>query len=148
MAIAAGIADGLDLGTNARAALVTRGLAEITRLGVALGARARTFAGLAGLGDLVLTCTGPLSRNRGLGLALASGRSLQEWQAGTRSVAEGVGTTQAALDLARRAGVAVPITTEIGAVLFGGKPPRAALSALLAREPRPEEEPPELGGAA
>ena len=96
MAIAAGIADGLELGLNARAALLTRGLAEITRLGVALGAQPRTFAGLAGLGDLILTCTGELSRNRRLGLALAQGQSLAEWQAGTRSVAEGVRTAQAA----------------------------------------------------
>lgn len=140
MAIAAGIADGLDLGLNARAALLTRGLAEITRLGVALGAHARTFAGLAGLGDLILTCTGPLSRNRSLGLALAQGSSLGEWQAGTRAVAEGVRTARAALELARRVGIEVPITAEVGAVLFGGKSPRAALSSLLSREARPEEE--------
>jgi glycerol-3-phosphate dehydrogenase (NAD(P)+) len=101
IAIAAGISDGLDLGMNARAALLTRGLAEMSRLGVALGARAGTFAGLAGIGDLILTCTGALSRNRRLGLALAGGTSLAEWQAGTRSVAEGVPTTRAALALAR-----------------------------------------------
>jgi glycerol-3-phosphate dehydrogenase (NAD(P)+) len=141
MAIAAGIADGLDLGMNARAALLTRGLAEMTRLGVALGARPRTFAGLAGLGDLILTCTGALSRNRKLGLALAGGSSLADWQASTRSVAEGVLTTRAALALARKAGVTTPIMTEVGAVLFDGKPPREALTSLLSREARPEDEP-------
>jgi len=144
MAIAAGIADGLDLGSNARAALLTRGLAEITRLGVALGARARTFAGLAGVGDLILTCTGQLSRNRRLGLALAQGTSLADWQAGTRSVAEGVRTARAALGLAQRTGVPAPIVVEVGAVLFEGKPPLEALLSLLSREARPEEEPESL----
>jgi glycerol-3-phosphate dehydrogenase (NAD(P)+) len=146
MAIATGIADGLELGSNARAALLTRGLAEITRLGVALGARARTFAGLAGLGDLVLTCTGELSRNRRLGLALARGESLAEWQASTRSVAEGVRTAQAALALARRAGVTAPVIAEVAAVLFERKAPREALLALLSRSARPEEEPYDLTG--
>jgi glycerol-3-phosphate dehydrogenase (NAD(P)+) len=141
IAIAAGIADGLELGRNARAALLTRGLAEMTRLGVAAGARARTFAGLAGLGDLILTCTGELSRNRQLGMALARGASLAEWQAGTRSVAEGVRTARAALGLAARTGVTAPIVTEVGAVLFERKAPREALLALLSREFRPEEEP-------
>ncbi len=141
MAIAAGICDGLELGANARAALLTRGLAEMTRLGVALGARPRTFAGLAGVGDLILTCTGQLSRNRKLGLALAEGATLTEWQAGTRAVAEGVLTTRAAVALARKVGVATPIATEVGAVLFEGKPPREALTSLLNREVRPEEEP-------
>jgi len=144
MAIATGIADGLELGTNARAALLTRGLAEITRLGVALGARPRTFAGLAGLGDLILTCTGELSRNRRLGLALARGQSLTDWQAGTRSVAEGVRTAQAGLALARRAGVDAPIIAEVAAVLFERKAPREALLALLSRSARPEEEPYDL----
>jgi glycerol-3-phosphate dehydrogenase (NAD(P)+) len=147
MAIATGIADGLELGYNARAALLTRGLAEITRLGVALGARARTFAGLAGLGDLILTCTGELSRNRRLGLALARGESLAQWQAGTRSVAEGVRTAQAALALARRAGVSAPVIAEVAAVLFERKAPREALLALLSRSARPEEEPYDLAGA-
>lgn len=147
MAIAAGISDGLELGANARAALVTRGLAEIARLGVALGARPGTFAGLAGLGDLVLTCTGQLSRNRRLGLALARGASLEEWQAGTRSVAEGVPTARAAVGLARRARVTLPIVAEVCAVLFEHKPPRDALQSLLAREVGPEEEPEASGGA-
>jgi glycerol-3-phosphate dehydrogenase (NAD(P)+) len=147
MAIAAGIADGLELGLNARAALLTRGLAEITRLGVALGAHPRTFAGLAGLGDLILTCTGELSRNRRLGIALAKGQSLAEWQASTRSVAEGVRTAQAAFALARRAGVVAPIIGEVAAVLFERKAPREALLALLSRSARPEEEPYDLSGA-
>jgi glycerol-3-phosphate dehydrogenase (NAD(P)+) len=141
MAIAAGIADGLELGLNARAALLTRGLAEITRIGVALGASARTFAGLAGLGDLVLTCTGELSRNRRLGVALARGQSVAEWEAGTRAVAEGIRTARAALGLARRTGVPAPVTEEVGAVLFEQKAPREALLTLLSREARPEEEP-------
>ena len=141
MAIATGISDGLSLGENARAGLITRGLAEITRLGVALGASPLTFAGLAGLGDLVLTCTGSLSRNRALGLALASGKSLAEAQAETRMVAEGVRTTESALRLARRAGVVLPICEAVESVLFKGKSPQAALTALLEREVRPEEEP-------
>lgn len=145
IAIATGISDGLGLGENARAGLITRGLAEITRLGVALGASPLTFAGLAGLGDLVLTCTGSLSRNRALGLALAAGKNLAEAQGETRMVAEGVRTTESALRLARRAGVALPICQEVSAVLFEGKSPQAALSALLEREVRPEEEPELLG---
>ncbi|MBI4609485.1 MAG: NAD(P)-dependent glycerol-3-phosphate dehydrogenase [Candidatus Rokubacteria bacterium] len=141
IAIATGICDGLGLGENARAGLITRGLAEITRLGVALGASPLTFAGLAGLGDLVLTCTGSLSRNRALGLALAGGKSLAEAQGASRMVAEGVNATEAALRLARRAAVSLPICHEVGAVLFEGKSPQAALAALLEREVRPEEEP-------
>lgn len=146
MAIAAGLSDGLELGTNARAALLTRGLAEITRLGVALGARPATFAGLAGLGDLVLTCTGPLSRNRRLGIELGQGRPLAEILGATRAVVEGVRTTAAALALGARDGVSLPITTEVGAVLFEAKPPRQALASLLARQARTEEEPGEAPG--
>lgn len=146
MAIAAGLSDGLELGANARAALLTRGLAELTRLGVALGARPATFAGLAGLGDLILTCTGQLSRNRRLGIELAQGKPLAEALGATRSVVEGVRTTAAALALGERHGVSLPITAEVGAVLFGGKPPREALMSLLARQVRPEEEPDEAGG--
>jgi glycerol-3-phosphate dehydrogenase (NAD(P)+) len=138
IAIAAGICDGLGLGHNARSALITRGLAEMTRLGVALGARATTFAGLAGLGDLVLTCTGDLSRNRSLGLALAAGRSLSDIQAGTRSVAEGVRTTAAAVKLAARAGVEMPIVAQVHRVLFDGVPPRAAIHTLMTRHLRDE----------
>ena len=140
MAIATGLADGLELGENARAALVTRGLAEIARLGVALGAQSTTFLGLAGLGDLVLTCTGSLSRNRALGLEVARGRPLGDVQRGTPMIAEGVGTVSSALRLARGVGVAMPICEEVGAVLFEGKPVREAVHALLSREPRPEEE--------
>jgi glycerol-3-phosphate dehydrogenase (NAD(P)+) len=134
MAIATGLADGLALGENARAALITRGLAEITRLGVALGASPRTFAGLAGLGDVVLTCTGALSRNRALGLAVAAGKTRAEAEGETRMIAEGVRTVTSALALATRAGVQMPICAEVGAVLFEDKPARAALAGLLARE--------------
>jgi glycerol-3-phosphate dehydrogenase (NAD(P)+) len=140
MAIATGLCDGLGLGENARAALITRGLAEIARLGVALGARPATFLGLAGLGDLVLTCTGSLSRNRSLGLAIAGGRSLGEAEAATPMIAEGVRTVSSALALAWRVGIAMPICHEVGAVLFEHKGVGDALRSLLAREPRPEEE--------
>jgi glycerol-3-phosphate dehydrogenase (NAD(P)+) len=139
-AIATGLCDGLGLGENARAALITRGLAEIARLGVALGARPATFLGLAGLGDLVLTCTGSLSRNRALGREIASGRSLGEAEAATPMIAEGVRTVSSALSLAQRAGIAMPICREVGAVLFERKSVGEALRSLLAREPRPEEE--------
>ncbi|HYE92402.1 MAG TPA: NAD(P)H-dependent glycerol-3-phosphate dehydrogenase [Terriglobales bacterium] len=133
MAIATGIADGLGLGENARAALITRGLAEITRLAVALGAQPATLAGLAGMGDLVLTCTGSLSRNRALGIALAKGRGLAAHEGETRMIAEGARTVRSALVLAQRHGVALPVCEEVGAVLFDAKPPAAALSALLGR---------------
>jgi len=141
MAIATGISDGLGLGENARAALITRGLAEITRLGVALGASPATFAGLAGIGDLVLTCTGSLSRNHALGLALARGKTVEQARGETRMVAEGAWTSQAATLLARQKGVALPICQEVAAVLFEGKTPREALASLLQREYRAEEEP-------
>lgn len=141
MAIATGISDGLGLGENARAALITRGLAEITRLGVALGASPATFAGLAGIGDLVLTCTGSLSRNHALGLALARGKTVEQARGETRMVAEGARTSQAATLLARQKGVALPICQEVAAVLFEGKTPREALASLLQREYRAEEEP-------
>ena len=140
MAIATGLVDGLDLGENARAALITRGLAETVRLGVAMGAQPATFAGLAGLGDLVLTCTGSQSRNHALGREIARGRALRSVEADTPMVAEGVRTVSSALRMAREAGVAMPICEEVAAVLFGGKPPAEALASLLAREPRPEEE--------
>jgi glycerol-3-phosphate dehydrogenase (NAD(P)+) len=133
MAIATGIADGLGLGENARAALVTRGLAEMTRLAVALGGHAATLAGLSGLGDLVLTATGSLSRNRALGMALAAGRTIAQVEAETRMVAEGVPTVRSALALAERHGVSLPICREVGAVLFEGKSPADALASLLAR---------------
>ena len=133
VAIAAGICDGLALGNNARSALITRGLAEMARLGVARGAHPATFAGLAGLGDLVLTCTGDLSRNRSLGLALAAGRTLTEIQAATRTVAEGVRTTAAAVRLAAESGVEMPIAAQVHRVLFEGASPRAALHELMTR---------------
>jgi len=140
IAIAAGVCDGLELGLSARAALVTRGLAEITRLGVALGGQARTLAGLAGLGDLVLTCTGSLSRNRALGVALARGQTQAAVEDATRMIAEGARTVASAVALAERHGVALPICGEVAAVLFEGKPPREALTSLLSRAARPEDE--------
>jgi glycerol-3-phosphate dehydrogenase (NAD(P)+) len=133
IALATGLADGLGLGENTRAALVTRGLAEITRLAVALGGEPATLAGLAGLGDLVLTATGTLSRNRALGMALARGESPLAVQRASRMVAEGVPTVTAALALADRHGVALPIATEVAGVLFDGKAPAAALTSLLGR---------------
>ena len=133
IAIATGLADGLGLGENARAALITRGLVEMTRLAVALGGAAGTLAGLAGLGDLVLTCTGSLSRNHTLGMELAKGGTLAQFEQGTRMVAEGVRTARSADALARRHGVTLPIAREIAATLFDGKPAREALASLLAR---------------
>lgn len=133
IALATGLADGLGLGENTRAALVTRGLAEITRLAVALGGEPATLAGLAGLGDLVLTATGTLSRNRALGMALARGESPLAVQRASRMVAEGVPTVTSALALAGRHGVALPIATEVAGVLFDGKAPAAALASLLGR---------------
>jgi glycerol-3-phosphate dehydrogenase (NAD(P)+) len=140
IAIATGIADGLELGQNARAALITRGLAEITRLGIALGAAPATLAGLAGLGDLVLTCTGGLSRNRALGMALAQGRTQAALEGETRMIAEGARTVRSALVLAERHGVSLPICAEVGEVLFAGKPPADALATLLGRAMRPERD--------
>jgi glycerol-3-phosphate dehydrogenase (NAD(P)+) len=140
MAVATGILDGLGLGFNPRAALITRGLAEMTRLGVALGAHPETFAGLAGLGDLVLTCTGALSRNRAVGVAIGQGRTLAEALAGKDSVAEGVINTQSALALARQAGVEMPIVEATHRILFDGQCPRAAIADLMARELRAERD--------
>ncbi|MBI2994337.1 MAG: NAD(P)-dependent glycerol-3-phosphate dehydrogenase [Gammaproteobacteria bacterium] len=138
IAIAAGIADGLGFGANTRAALITRGLAEITRLGLAVGGRRETFTGLAGLGDLVLTCTDDQSRNRRLGLALARGRTLEETQAAIGQVIEGVRTAQAVRLLAGRHGIEMPITEQVVNVIEGTATPAAAVKALLAREPRSE----------
>ncbi|MCM5571687.1 NAD(P)-dependent glycerol-3-phosphate dehydrogenase [Burkholderiaceae bacterium FT117] len=140
MAIAAGACDGLKLGHNARAALITRGLAETARLGVALGARASTFTGLTGLGDLVLTCTGDLSRNRRVGLALAEGRPLQDIVTQLGHVAEGVPCAAAALMLAERHRVELPIVAAVQAVLDGRRTPADAVRELLSREPRDEDE--------
>jgi glycerol-3-phosphate dehydrogenase (NAD(P)+) len=141
VAVATGIAEGLELGLNSRAALITRGLAETTRLGKALGARAATFAGLAGLGDLVLTCTGALSRNRAVGVEVGRGRSLDEILAGTESVAEGVRNARTAVALAARAGVSMPIAEAVNRVLFESQSPRDAIAGLMQRELRPERDP-------
>jgi glycerol-3-phosphate dehydrogenase (NAD(P)+) len=138
MAVAAGICDGLELGYNTRAALITRGLAEMTRLGVALGADAATFAGLAGLGDLVLTCTGPISRNHSDGERIGRGATLEEALAGRDTVAEGVPNTRNALALAQRAGVEMPIVAAVYRVLFENQPPRQAMAELMTRELRTE----------
>lgn len=138
IAIAAGVCAGLGLGANTMAALITRGLAEITRLAVAAGGEARTMAGLAGLGDLVLTCNGELSRNRTVGFQLGQGRKLDEILSQMRMVAEGVQTTYAAMDLAVRLGVELPITRQMYAVLKEGKPPREGLRDLMDRSLKEE----------
>lgn len=138
MAVATGIAEGLGLGFNARAALVTRGLAEMTRLGLALGAEPSTFAGLAGLGDLVLTCTGSLSRNRAVGVEVGKGRTLEAVLKDKETVAEGVVTAQSARELAAREGVEMPIVDTVNRVLFEGQPARSAIAALMSRELRAE----------
>ncbi|HEV8355146.1 MAG TPA: NAD(P)H-dependent glycerol-3-phosphate dehydrogenase [Gemmatimonadales bacterium] len=139
VAIAAGVLEGLGMGHNPRAALLTRGLAEMARLGTALGAEARTFAGLAGMGDLILTATGGLSRNRALGVALARGERLAEYTAGHRTVAEGVNTARAAVRLAGQAGVELPITAQVAQLLFAGKSPRDAILDLMERTLKPEQ---------
>lgn len=139
IALAAGVASGLGFGHNTQAALITRGLAEITRLGVALGAEASTFAGLAGMGDLVLTCTGDLSRNRTVGRRLGEGESLDEILSDMRAVAEGVRTTPAVRALADREGVEMPIVAEVDALLRGERSPRAAVQRLMLRDPKPED---------
>jgi glycerol-3-phosphate dehydrogenase (NAD(P)+) len=138
IAIAAGISDGLELGRNARAALVTRGLAEISRLGVAMGGRPETFNGLTGLGDLVLTCTGELSRNREVGVRLARGAALDAVLEALGHVAEGVHSARAAAQHARAVGVEMPITEAVCAVLFEGRPAPDAVKQLLTRDPRRE----------
>jgi glycerol-3-phosphate dehydrogenase (NAD(P)+) len=133
IAIGAGIVHGLGLGNNTVAALITRGLAEISRLALAMGGKPKTLAGLAGLGDLVLTCTGDLSRNRRVGIELAKGRRLEEIMASTKMVAEGVETTFAAYELARRHSVEMPITDQMYDVLRNGKPARDAVRDLMER---------------
>jgi glycerol-3-phosphate dehydrogenase (NAD(P)+) len=138
IAIAAGVAEGLGLGHNALAGLITRGLAEISRLACAAGAKRETLAGLTGLGDLVLTCTGVLSRNRHVGVELARGRPLQDILAGMKMVAEGVKTTDAALALAARYGVEMPIAAQVGQLLAGRKDARTALEELMLRPQRAE----------
>ncbi len=138
IAIAAGVVAGLGFGHNTLAALITRGLAEISRLGTALGANPLTFAGLAGMGDLILTCTGSLSRNRTVGLALGQGKPVDEILAGMNMVAEGVPTTRSARALARKHGVEMPIVEEVHAILFEGRPPRLAVENLMLRTPKAE----------
>lgn len=138
IAIAAGILDGLKAGDNAKAALVTRGLVEITRLGVAMGARAETFAGLAGLGDLFTTCVSPYGRNRSAGERIGQGTAPEQVVAQSTAVIEGIPTTRAVLDLARAHDVEMPITRAVYEVLFEGKPPVAAISELMNRPPKAE----------
>jgi glycerol-3-phosphate dehydrogenase (NAD(P)+) len=138
IAIASGVLDGLGLGYNSKAALVTRGLAEMARLGQALGCDAVTFAGLAGVGDLLLTAFGRQSRNRSLGQELASGKTLDEILAERRTVAEGVRTTRAAVALGARHDVELPIAQEVEQILFEGKSPKQALRDLMERGLKPE----------
>ena len=138
MAIAAGISDGMGFGNNARAAMITRGLAEMTRFGVALGASTETFMGLAGAGDLILTCTGQYSRNREVGLQLASGKSLDDILKGLGHVAEGVNTAREVMRRARAIGVDMPITYEVNQALSNGKSAKDAVTDLLGREQKPE----------
>ena len=140
MAVATGICEGAGFGFNSRAALITRGLAEMTRLGLAIGARPGTFAGLAGIGDLVLTCTGSLSRNRAVGVAVGQGATLDQALAGKETVAEGVGTTRSALALADREGVEMPIVSMVHRVLFDGLAARQGVVELMGRELRAEQD--------
>jgi glycerol-3-phosphate dehydrogenase (NAD(P)+) len=140
MAVATGIAEGMGLGNNSRAALITRGLAEMTRLGVAIGARASTFAGLAGIGDLVLTCTGALSRNRAVGFEIGGGKTLDEALRGKPTVAEGVVTTRSALALAQRESVEMPIVATVHRILFDGHSAKRAIPELMARGLRAEQD--------
>jgi glycerol-3-phosphate dehydrogenase (NAD(P)+) len=140
MAVATGMVEGLGLGFNSRAALITRGLAEMTRLGAALGARPATFAGLAGIGDLVLTCTGALSRNRAVGVEIGKGLTLDEVLAGKETVAEGVLNARSAFDLAEREGVEMPIVAAVHRILFEGRPARVAIGELMSRELRAEQD--------
>jgi len=138
IALAAGVSDGLGFGYNTRAALITRGLAEMTRLGVAMGANSATFAGLAGMGDLVLTCTGDLSRNRSVGMELGRGKSLEDVLAGMKMVAEGVKTTLSTYQLARKLEVEVPIVEQMYLILYENKPARQAVTDLMLRELKSE----------
>ncbi len=139
IAVAAGISDGIGFGDNTKAALITRGLAEMTRLGIARGARAETFAGLSGIGDLIVTCASKLSRNRGVGERLGKGEKLDAILGGMEQVAEGIWTCRAALDLANELGVSVPITEQVVAVVHDNRNPREAVQALMGREPKREK---------
>ena len=138
IAVAAGISDGLGLGDNAKAALLTRGLAEIARLGVALGAQPKTFAGLSGIGDLITTCISPYGRNRAVGEAVGRGQRLADVLAGMVMVAEGVDASRAVRALAKKSGVEMPITEQVYQVLFRGKDPLRAVTDLMLRRPKPE----------
>jgi glycerol-3-phosphate dehydrogenase (NAD(P)+) len=140
VALAAGMVDGLGFGDSAKAGIITRGLAEMTRLGVALGGQAATFAGLAGMGDLVLTCTGALSRNRAVGLAIGQGATLEQALAGKETVAEGVATARSARELAQREGVEMPIVETVNRILFEDYPPRNSVISLMSRELRAERD--------
>ena len=140
MAIAAGASDGLGFGHSSRAALITRGLAEMTRLGVKMGAEGRTFSGLAGLGDLVLTCAGDLSRNRQVGLEIGKGRKVASILDGMKMVAEGVRTTKVLWQLACKMNVEMPITEKVYEILYAGKDPRKAVGELMSREKKSERE--------
>ena len=139
LAIATGVVDGMGLGLNARAALITRGLVEISRLGVALGGRPETFMGLTGMGDLILTCTGDLSRNRRVGLGLAQGKPLEVIVAELGHVAEGVRCARAVRELAAQHGVRMPIASAVAGVLFDGDAPGPMVARLMARDPQPEQ---------
>lgn len=138
IAVAAGILDGIGLGDNSKAALMTRGLAEITRLGVALGARPETFSGLSGVGDLIVTCGSRHSRNRSVGERLGKGESLKEIMGGMKQVAEGIWNAKAARDLARERGIEMPISEEVCRIVEEGKDPRQALKDLMSRDPKAE----------
>jgi glycerol-3-phosphate dehydrogenase (NAD(P)+) len=138
IALAAGVSDGLGFGYNTRAALITRGLAEMTRIGVAMGANPATFSGLAGMGDLVLTCTGDLSRNRTVGMELGRGRSLEAILAGMNMIAEGVKTTLSTFQLAQKLQIEVPIVEQMYLILYQGKEARQAVTDLMLRELKPE----------
>jgi len=138
IAVAAGISDGMGYGDNSKAALMTRGIAEITRLGVALGAKPETFSGLSGIGDLMVTCMSRHSRNRGVGERLGKGETLVDIMAGMKMVAEGVWNCRAAKELAEQHGIPVPITEQVNAVVHEGKDPRQAVMDLMSRAPKPE----------
>jgi glycerol-3-phosphate dehydrogenase (NAD(P)+) len=138
LAIGAGMSDGLGFGANTRIALITRGLVELMRLGVALGAKKETFMGLAGMGDLVLTCTDDLSRNRRMGLALAAGKSVEETQQEIGQVVEGVKAARAVHEVAQKLGIEMPIVNQVYRILYEGATPREAVEALMRRELKPE----------
>jgi glycerol-3-phosphate dehydrogenase (NAD(P)+) len=140
IAVAAGISDGLGFGDNTKAALMTRGIAEITRLGAALGAKPETFMGLSGIGDLMVTCMSQHSRNRGVGERIGKGETLEDIMGSMKMVAEGVWNCQAAKELAGELGISVPITEQVNSVVHEGKDPRKAMMALMARAPKPEGE--------